>query len=75
MSVQNQKKSVVLDILSITKELKMGGVYMYVDGIWVEVYPDNDGGLWYWHPVTGIAATFDEEKDRIVPRESEYKCA
>lgn len=48
---------------------------MYVDGIWVEVYPDNDGGLWYWHPVTGIAAAFDEEKDRIVPRESEYKCA
>lgn len=19
----------------------------------VELYPDNDGGLWYWHPVTG----------------------
>lgn len=19
----------------------------------VKLYPDNDGGLWYWHPITG----------------------
>lgn len=19
----------------------------------IKTYPDNDGGLWYWHPVTG----------------------
>ena len=24
-----------------------------VDGIEVKCYPDNDGGSWYYHPVTG----------------------
>lgn len=24
-----------------------------IDGIEVEVWPDNDGGLWYYHPITG----------------------
>ena len=24
-----------------------------IEGITVKVYPDNDGGLWYYHPITG----------------------
>ena len=26
---------------------------MLINGRIVRVYPDNDGGLWYWHPETG----------------------
>ena len=30
-----------------------------IDGIKVRLYPDNDGGLWYYHPVTGEAVQYD----------------
>lgn len=25
---------------------------MMIDGLWMELYPDNDGDLWGFHPVT-----------------------
>lgn len=33
----------------LEKELRM----VEIDGIWVKVYPDNDGGMWCYHPKTG----------------------
>ena len=24
-----------------------------VEGVEVKVWPDNDGGMWYYHPITG----------------------
>ena len=29
----------------------------------IEYWPDNDGGLWYYDPVTGKAKTKEEEED------------
>lgn len=36
------------------------GCKMLVDGVEVVAYADNEGGLWYYHPVTGIATTVKE---------------
>ena len=30
-----------------------------IDGIEVKVWPDNDGGLWYYHPITGEVKHID----------------
>ena len=30
-----------------------------VDGTWVEAWPDNDGGLWYYDPETGEVKHID----------------
>lgn len=30
-----------------------------VDGVEVQLYPDNDGGLWYYHPTTGEVVYVD----------------
>ena len=32
-----------------------------VNGVWVELWPDNDGGLWYYDPYTGEAKTLEED--------------
>ena len=28
-----------------------------VEGVEVKVWPDNDGGMWYYHPITGEVVT------------------
>lgn len=28
------------------------GTYIDFEGYHVKAWPDNDGGLWFWHPVT-----------------------
>ena len=38
---------------------------MLINGLYVEAYPDNDGGLWYYHPVTGRATTVNEDVDNV----------
>lgn len=32
---------------------------MEIEGIEVMLYPDNDGGLWYYHPITGEVIIVD----------------
>lgn len=52
--------------LSITSRIRsddVRGTYgckMLVDGVEVVAYANNDGGLWYYHPVTGTATTVKE---------------
>ena len=52
--------------LSITSRIRSDdvsvtyGCQMLVDGVEVVAYADNEGGLWYYHPVTGIATTVKE---------------
>lgn len=36
------------------------GCRMLVEGVEVVAYADNDGGLWYYHPVTGMTMTVKE---------------
>lgn len=31
----------------------MTGVWIKYNGYWVKAFPDNDGGLWFYHPETG----------------------
>ena len=38
------------------KEVKM----IIIDGIKVKLYPDNDGGFWYYHPKTEEAMRYDD---------------
>lgn len=43
------------------------GCKMVVEGFEVIAYPDNDGGLWYYHPVTGRTTTVKEmDHDRNI---------
>ena len=30
-----------------------------IDDIIVQTYPDNDGNMWYYHPVTGEKITIE----------------
>ena len=34
---------------------------MIINGVVVKAYADNDGGLWYYDPVTGRTETVNEE--------------
>ena len=36
---------------------------MLINGVVVKAYADNDGGLWYYDPVTGRTETVDEQSD------------
>ena len=36
------------------------GIEIEVDGYIVRAYPDNDGGLWFWHPITGERKVLNE---------------
>ena len=31
----------------------MSGTWIEYDGMWVQAFPDNEGGLWFYHPITG----------------------
>lgn len=39
-----------------------------VDGHLVKAYADNDGGLWFYHPITGRAIYEDEIRNRNYKR-------
>ena len=38
---------------------------MLINGVVVKAYADNDGGLWYYDPVTGRTETVIERADNI----------
>ena len=40
----------------------MFGTWIEYNGIWVKAWPDNDGGLWFYHPVTGKAVRYEENE-------------
>lgn len=39
------------------------GYYTNDVGVVVKAYADNDGGLWYYDPVTGRTETVNEQSD------------
>jgi len=38
---------------------------MLIGGVVVKAYADNDGGLWYYDPVTGRTETVNEQSNDI----------
>jgi len=39
----------------------MYGIWIQYDGFRVKAFPDNDGGLWFYHPETRMTVRITED--------------